>query len=163
MGAKVVGLAANSTRQSKGGAAVRTPSTRIFVFSRCVSLSHFCRLGFLSSFSLSSLFLSSPVTFSNLRKYPSPSSPFSSIPTLSFFLFPTLPLFYQTTRLPSQRLPPHTPATMAAAAVNTNPPQSETSSEKHKPNHASSPSIASKAEVNGSDSQEHQHFKELQK
>ncbi|GKZ93300.1 hypothetical protein AnigIFM59636_006370 [Aspergillus niger] len=52
---------------------------------------------------------------------------------------------------------------MAAAAVNTNPPQSETSSEKHKPNHASSPSIASKAEVNGSDSQEHQHFKELQK
>lgn len=55
MGAKVVGLAANSTRQSKGGAAVRTPSTRIFVFSRCVSLSHFCRLGFLSSFSLSLL------------------------------------------------------------------------------------------------------------
>ncbi|GKZ38868.1 hypothetical protein AbraIFM66950_011416 [Aspergillus brasiliensis] len=53
---------------------------------------------------------------------------------------------------------------MAAAAVTTNPPpQSETSSEKHKPNHASSPSIASKAEVNGSDSQEHQHLKELQK
>ncbi|PYH33234.1 uncharacterized protein BO87DRAFT_407457 [Aspergillus neoniger CBS 115656] len=52
---------------------------------------------------------------------------------------------------------------MAAAAVNTNPPPQSETSEKHKPNHASSPSIAFKAEVNGSDNHEHQHSKELQK
>ncbi|RAL04976.1 uncharacterized protein BO80DRAFT_431535 [Aspergillus ibericus CBS 121593] len=50
------------------------------------------------------------------------------------------------------------------AAINTNlPQQSEPSSDKQKPNHASSPSVASKPELNGLDTIDYPHYKDLQK